>query len=815
MLISLNWLRKYIDLSDKTVEEIAHALNMLGFEVEEVKETGLPQLEKVVVGQVLSRDRHPNADRLGVCRVTVDETDDPLQIVCGASNYRVGDRVPVALVGSSLPGGHKIDATELRGVQSFGMMCSPLELGLGEDHEGLLILNGEPEIGTPINRVFPDSDTVFDLEVTPNRSDCLSHLGIGRELAAYFGKELVYPKLKTDLGHLPSTGPSALIEGVAVLSPENCPNYIAYSIRGVKIAPSPEWLQGYLRAVDQRPINNVVDITNFVLLELGQPLHAFDADKIGGREIVVRQALEGEKIVTLDNKERILNSDMLVIADAEKPLVVAGIMGSIEAEVDENTVDIVLESAYFNPSNIRKTSRRLGLSSDSSYRFERGVDPNGADFAALRAIDLIMEMAGGERVGPAIQTGAEPTVEREIRISPQYIRDLAGFDFPDARVREVFRALDCAVRERDDHWKVEPPSWRGDLYRPADLAEEFLRLYGSDRIPEAPVTMSGMDQRDAPVASLARLHSRYLANRHFQECINYSLRSEDEISRWFGHLDLDPLRLENPIASDQTHLRVSLIPGLLDALKFNRARDTGLERVFEVGKVFHERERRVYELFSVAFLAFIPDRTTRWKRREAFDFYSAKSIMEVLAKAAGLDIESIGYQMEDGGGSLWLQGHSAKVGALTEDGFETQIGRLRFKVVKEWDLEGDVLGGSLEILPEKLGEDEGMVTYQPFSQFPPAAKDLALVVDESLLAETVRCQLGKMARQVAGNRFDLEAVSVFDVYKGEGIPKGKKSLAFNLRFRANDRTLTDKEVGEVFSALQDRVEASTPYRIRN
>ena len=814
MLISLNWLSRYIDLADKSVEEIAHALNMLGFEVEEVRETGLPRLDKVVVGRVLRRDQHPNADRLTVCRVDVGGLR-PLEIVCGASNYRVDDRVPVALVGSSLPGGHKIDATELRGVISFGMMCSPRELGLGEDHEGLLILDGEPEIGAPINQVFPDSDTVFDLEVTPNRPDCLSHLGIGRELAAYFGKQLICPELKADLDSPPPVGQSALIKGVTTLSPDNCPNYIAYSLSGVKIAPSPEWLQGYLRAVDQRPINNVVDITNFVLLELGQPLHAFDADKIGGREIVVRQAMEGEKIVTLDNKERILNSDMLVIADAEKPLVVAGVMGSIEAEVDENTVDIVMESAYFNPSNIRKTSRQLGLSSDSSYRFERGVDPNGTKRAALRAIDLILEVAGGERVGSRIQTGSEPATERKIAITPQYIRDLAGFEFSEARVRKAFEALGCAVRERDDHWEVEPPSWRGDLCRPADLAEEFLRLYGSNHIPEAPVTMKGMDQRDDPVASLARLHSRYLANRHFQECKNYSLRSEDETSRWFGHLDLGQLRLENPIASDQTHLRVSLIPGLLDNLKFNRARDTGLERVFETGKVYHELEGRVYEMYSVAFLVHIPERTAGWKGREPFDFYSAKSLMEVLAKAAGLDLEGIGYETRERDGSLWLEGHSARVDALIVDGFEAQIGRLRFKVAKEWDLDGAVLGGSLEILPEKLMEDRGMVTYRPFSQYPPAVKDLALVVDESLLAETVRSDLGKLARQVAGNRFELEAVSVFDVYKGEGVPEGKKSLAFNLRFRAEDRTLTDAEVGEVFSALQDRIEASTPYRIRN
>ena len=815
MLVSLSWLSNYIDLSDKTIEEFAYALNMVGFEVEGVKETGLPQLEKVVVGAVLSREGHPNADRLSVCQVKVNDTGEPLQIVCGASNYQAGDRVAVALVGSRLPGDFKIEATGLRGVKSFGMMCSPRELGLGEDHEGLLILEGEPEIGTPINEIFRESDTVFDIEVTPNRPDCLSHLGIARELAAYYGKELIYPELKTDFAGLRLAGEPALIDGVTVTSPNNCPNYYAHSLRGIKIAPSPDWLQDYLKAVDQRPINNVVDITNFVMLELGQPLHAFDAKKIGGNEIIVRQASDGEKIITLDEKERSLTTDMLVIADAKKPLVVAGVMGSIDGEVDDDTVEIVLESAYFNPSNIRKTSRELGLSSESSYRFERGVDTHGTNFAALRAIDLILEIAGGEIVGPVIQAGSEPMVEREISIKPQYIRDLAGFEFRDAQVRDVFDALECAVTERDDGWEVKVPSWRADLYRRADLAEEFLRVYGSDRIPEAPVTMRGLVQKDAPVASLATAHTHYLANRHFQECINYSLRSEEESSRWFGHYNLAALKLENPITSEQTHLRVSLIPGLLDTLKLNQARDTGLERVFEVGKVFHEQDGQVYEMFSVAFLIFNPDRATRWKAREPSDFYSAKRVMEVLAKAAGLDLERVGYKTLDRSSSIWQQRHSAEVGALAENGFEARLGMLDVKLVKEWDLEGSVQAGSLNVLPEKLGEDAGIVKFKPFSQFPPAVKDLALVVDKSLLAETVRGDLKKIAWRVLDNRFDLEAVSVFDVYKGEGVPEGKKSLAFNMQFRAGDRTLTDKEVGEVFNELQKQVAASTEYKVRS
>ncbi|MCB1120812.1 MAG: phenylalanine--tRNA ligase subunit beta, partial [Verrucomicrobiae bacterium] len=427
-------MKNYVDLSDKSVDQIEYALTMVGFEVEGLRDTGLPDLPKVVVGEVLSRDQHPDADRLGVCNVNVGEVE-PLQIVCGASNYKVGDRVPVALVGARLPGDFKIKASKLRGVESFGMMCSPRELGLGDDHAGLMILEDRPEIGKPINEVFTDSDTVFDIEVTPNRPDCLSHLGIARELAAYFGKAFSYPKLNLDFDGIRNSVEPALISGVEVAAPDDCPNYYAHSIRGVKIGSSPDWLKRYLESVDQRPINNIVDITNFVLLELGQPLHAFDANKIGGKKIVVRRARPEEKITTLDDKQRKLNPEMLVIADAEKPLVVAGVMGSVDAEVDDNTVDIVLESAYFDPSGIRKTSRTLGLSSDSSYRFERGVDPNGANFAALRAIELILGMAGGELVGPVFQAGSEPLVEREIELKPQYIRDVAGFEIPDSKIR--------------------------------------------------------------------------------------------------------------------------------------------------------------------------------------------------------------------------------------------------------------------------------------------------------------------------------------------------------------------------------------------
>ncbi len=377
MKISLNWLKDYVAL-DASIEELKHAITFLGFEVEGVHHTGAPKLEQVVVGEVLTRDKHPNADKLSVCTVDIGPAGGVKTIVCGAQNYKVGDRVPVALPGAVLPGDFKIKQSKIRGQLSDGMMCSAKELGIAEDADGLLILDGRPALGAPINDILPAGDVVFDVEITPNRPDGLSHLGLARELAAWFKRDLVYPPTKFN-GHPPDAAPHPhLLSSVSVEVGEDCPLYSATILAGVKIAPSPAWLQERLKAVGLRPINNVVDVGNYVMLESGQPMHAFDAKKIGGRKIIVRRAADGEKLVTLDGKERALSSRMLVIADAEKPLVVAGIMGGANAGVDETTTDLVLEVAYFKPQSIRWTSKRLGLASDSSYRYERGVDPHMA-----------------------------------------------------------------------------------------------------------------------------------------------------------------------------------------------------------------------------------------------------------------------------------------------------------------------------------------------------------------------------------------------------------------------------------------------------
>ena len=426
MKISLNWIRDYVAL-DAPVQEITRAITFLGFEVEQVAATGAPRLEQVVVGEVLTREKHPNADKLSVCTVDIGPAGGVKTIVCGAQNYKVGDRVPVALPGAVLPGGLEIKASRIRGQLSDGMLCSGLEIGVGEDAGGLLILPGSPRLGAPINEVLSAGDTVFDIEITPNRPDCLSHLGLARELAAWFRKGLAYPRERFR-GDVEGAGRSDLFSSVRVDAPEDCPLYAAHVVTGVRIGPSPAWMQERLRAVGLRPINNVVDVGNYVMLEYGQPLHAFDARKIAGGRIVVRRAQDGERITTLDGRERILSGRMLVIADAAKALVVAGVMGGENSGVDDTTTSIVLESAIFRAASVRWTSRALGLSSDSSYRYERGVDPHTALEAAWRAIDLIVETSGGSVVGPVCVVGGDVPWRREVTVSSGFVNERLGFD---------------------------------------------------------------------------------------------------------------------------------------------------------------------------------------------------------------------------------------------------------------------------------------------------------------------------------------------------------------------------------------------------
>jgi phenylalanyl-tRNA synthetase beta chain len=821
MKISLNWLRDYVPL-EASIDEISRAITFLGFEVEGVASTGAPKLENVVVGEILTRGKHPNADKLSVCTVDVGSAGGVKTIVCGAYNCDAGNRVLVALPGAVLPGNFQIKLSKIRGQESQGMMCSPDEIGMGSDHSGLLILPGKPALGTPINQALPPGDTVFDIEITPNRPDCQSHLGIARELAAWFKLPLNYPqeKFRGDLGDAPAR--ADLLKGVRVDASEDCPLYTAHVITGIKIGPSPAWMQERLNAVGLRPINNVVDVGNYVMLETGQPMHAFDAKKLGGNQIIVRHASEGEKIVTLDGKERVLNSRMLVIADTNRPVVIAGIMGGENSGVTNDTTDLVLECAIFKRQTIRATSRKLALSSDSSYRYERGVDPHAALEAAWRAIDLIIETAGGKVVGPVYRIGGDVPWQREIVVTHDFITEKLGFDIPPAAMRAAFESLELTItrEEETEHpkrgvaWTVNIPSWRDDLDRPIDLVEEVLRLYGTEKIPATVVTSPGLLAEDDPIVEFNRHVTDYLVGHDFHECVNYTLRPAKEIATWVSQTAVQELALANPFVEDQSHLRPTLITGLLESVKLNQSRGVVASRLFETGRVFIERNGENLECAAVGFVIAEPIGERAWLKREPADFYTIKHHLTAIAAAAGIDLtrQPVAASGENSYFG-WQAGQAAAVGDIAH-GWNARYGLLNLALVKATGIEGKVYAGIFVILPEKVSKETTRRRYSDFSLFPAALRDVALVVDSSTPAADVQKTLTKIARAAVGNAFAVENVAVFDVYQGKGLPDGKKSLAFSLIFRSADRTLTDEEVSAAFTKIQKDIAADGKISVR-
>jgi len=815
MRVSLSWLKKYVNLA-ATPEELKRVLPMIGHEVASVEVKGLMPLPQVVVGEILTSAQHPNADKLSVCSVQTSLTEPPRQIVCGAKNYKVGDRVPVALPGAKLPGDFTIKRSKLRGVESDGMMCSGKELGLGDDHSGLLILENRPEIGTPINNLFPEPEAVFELELTANRGDCWSHVGIARELAAKYGQPLQVPAPKSAPEAKSAPDGNHLLKALRVTSAD-CPYYTAAAIRGVKIGPSPAWLKRDLEAVGLRAINNVVDVTNWVMLELGQPLHAFDAKKIRGAEIVVRAANAGEKITTLDGKERVLDPSVLVIADAERPLVVAGVMGSVDAEVDATTTDIALESAYFRPSAIRQATRLLGLHTDSSQRFARDVDPAGVVLAARRAIDLILETAGGELVPRYAVHGAAPRDAHIIQITPDYVRERLGFTVSDAEIRGIFERLGfhVAVDAVGAPWFVGVPSVRGEVARPIDLVEEFLRIYGTDKIPAAPVSVTSLDREDDAQGVFGVKAAEFLAAKQFAECVHYTLRDGAELPKWQSDTPTGVLALANALNADMSHLRPSLVPGLLEALRRNTDHGNGLPRLSEVGRIFRENDGKLNEVESVAFV--VPGETGErsWKTMPAPDFYAVKGLAtQLAAHLLGIDAATLDFQ-PIGPRPMWQSGHAAESGCWVKNGFQIKCGLVSPGLTKEKGLDCFVYAGELLVRPDFLAKAKSRARLQAFSAFPPTTRDLALVVDEAASAESVRQDVEAATKAAAGTTFAVESVSVFDLYTGTGLPAGKKSLAFALRFRSLERTLKDDEVNAVFNAIQQTLTTGGKYTVRS
>ena len=530
MKISYNWLKQYFK-SEVSSEAILEALPLIGFDVEETEVLGPPQMEQVVVGEVIEFEAHPNADRLRLCKVKTAEGDDYHSIICGAKNFKAGDRVMVALPGAVLPGNFKIKKSKLRGIESQGMLCSAKELNIGQDHDGIMVLDASIALGTELNTLYSDTDIIFHLEVTPNRVDVLSHIGLARELVARFGGTVEAPKIQSELPIDDSLESNSVLQSLSVEATDICPEYSAICIEGVQVGPSPDWLKQSLESVGLRSINNIVDITNYVLHETGQPLHAFDSAKVSGQSLTIRYAKEGEKVNTLDEKTHTLNDTMVVIADASKPVAIAGVMGSADAEVDASTQSIILESAYFNPSSVRKTARTLNLSTDSSYRFERGVDPQGVRYGIERACDLILELAGGTLIGKRVQIGSVDKALESIEFSPDAMRSFIGFSVEDTEVQSVFESLNFEVdTSSESAWQITPPTYRQDVSRPVDLYEEFIRIFGTDKIPAQGISANGINAIDHPIYQFNDSVGAYMTGKSFNEAFLYTLRNEEEVA---------------------------------------------------------------------------------------------------------------------------------------------------------------------------------------------------------------------------------------------------------------------------------------------
>jgi phenylalanyl-tRNA synthetase beta chain len=773
MKLSLNWLKELLPLS-QLVPEIVETLTFAGVEVEGVQQRGA-DFDKIVVAQIESFEPHPNADRLSVCRVN-DGSGLPRQVVCGAKNFRSGDKVPLALPGALLPDGTKIKASKLRGIESEGMLCSARELNLAEDAAGLLILPADAPIGTPLSGIYPP-DTVLEVEVTPNRPDLLSHYGIAREVAALLN--LPEPKLPEISPVLDRVHEDSSV--VQLGAPDGCPFYAARIIRGIRVGSSPGWLRGKLEAAGLRSINNVVDVTNYVLLELGQPLHAFDLAQIKAG-IIVRKARSGERLLALDEKEYELNPDDLVIADHERGLAIAGVMGGSQSGVTATTTDILLEAAYFTPGFVRRTSRRLGLISESSFRFERGVDPEAVLLASSRATDLLLAVGRGKADESVMIGGSVPRFNRVVEMRPDRCDKILGMKVPDSAQLLARLGLKPAGGIR---WEV--PSYRQDLARESDLIEEVCRMAGIQKIPPrllASATESSASDRVHD--DLMQLRQR-LAGLGLFEARSLTLVDERALDHTLEAVS-NALVLRNPLSEDQRILRPSLVPGLVRAAERNFNRGSSSVAIFEIGRVFKIEAQE--ESISLSVLVSGERQSKSWNQEAAtFDLFDLKGILKTA-----LSKDLILVREESTSFAPLL------CGIIDRDGDQVgKIAQLRPGLAKEIGARDPVLVAELTLKP---GENLKRFVYKALDRFPAITRDVAFLADKELKYHAV------LDAFASANEPLLVDVRLFDLFvdpSGQKVPLKKKSTACSLTYRASDRTLTQEEANAAHSRLKTQL----------
>mgnify|MGYP000656189670 FL=1 len=793
MKFSESWLRKLVD-PKLTSEELSHLLTMAGLEVEALDPVA-PAFDSVVVAHVLEVVKHPDADRLNVCQVDTG-SGTPTTIVCGAPNVAVGLNVPCALPGAKLPGDFTIKVAKVRGIESSGMLCSAKELGIDEDASGLLVLPADAPVGQSIREYLDLDDNQFELKLTPNRADCLSLLGIAREVGAITGAT-------TNLPVVPEVPASIADQRNIVLdAPEACPLYCGRVIKGVDAkASTPEWMKRRLERSGIRAISALVDVTNYVMLELGQPLHAFDNTRLEGA-VHARLAKPEEKLLLLNEQTIAVDADVLVIADDAKPLAMAGIMGGEESGITLDTSELFLESAFFAPKAIAGRARRYGFGSDASHRFERGVDFGGVRRAIERATQLIIDICGGQ-AGPVVEAKASLPARQPVRLRTARAEKVLGLPLGGERIAGLFRGLALSFEQQGDDFLVTPPSWRFDMEIEEDLIEEIARLYGYDNIP-SPAPRGRMEMMVQPEAQRPAYRIRQmLADRGYQEVVNFAFVEEAwEADFAAKTAESDLIRLANPIASQMAVMRSNLFGGLVSNLVTNLKRKQSRVRLFEVGRTFHRDAaaqpvngfHQPWKLAGLAFGGALPEGWAGGSRK--VDFYDVKGDVEALLAPAQLRFEKLLHPALHPGRSARVLLDGQDVGC---------IGELHPEWVQKYDLPNAPVLFELDFAAVKLAK---VPAYAEVSKFPPVIRDLAIVVDQSVALQTL---LDGLKGQISGL---IQDIQLFDVYVGKGVPENKKSLAFRIVMQDTQRTLQDSEVDAAMQQLVSCFEQAFGAQLR-
>jgi phenylalanyl-tRNA synthetase beta chain len=800
MKVSIHWLKEYVDISTP-LEELCERLTMAGLEVGEVEVIG-GNWNDIWVGKIVDVNAHPNADRLKL--VTVDLGKQRSTVVCGAPNVTVGDKVAFARVGAHLIDGHsgemvQLKPAKIRGVVSEGMICSEKELGISDSHEGIIILPPEAMIGSPLADCL--GDTILDLDITPNRPDCLSVIGIAREIAALTGSKLHIPAVSyAELGK-----PIGSYAAVEIVEPVLCPRYCASLLAGIKITASPQWLQRRLLACGMRPINNIVDVTNYVMLEYGQPLHAFGYNEIRGKQIIVRRAGNGEIITTLDGVERKLSPDILVIADKERAIAIAGIMGGGDAEVTDSTANVLIESANFNQAVIHRGSLGLRLSSEASLRFEKGLSRDLPLVALERATQLMVELAGGKVAEGIIDVYPGKRQAEPVILPVTDVKRLLGVEMKANGIAKTLKPLgfSCRQTRSTSQIQVDIPWWRTDITCAADLVEEVARIIGYDKIPTTMLSSQLPKHEPAPMLSLRWQLRSLLVGCGFQEVLTYSLTSLEMLDRLSPQLQLigpTPMKVANPMSREQEYLRTSLRAGILSVLARNGRHQEEAVRLFEIGKVFLPREMDLPQEKEILCAVLSGSRNGLfWRDRvEPIDFFVAKGVVESILSQLGVTA-----RFEGGEDESLCPGRSASV--IIDDDKLGVVGELHHKVLEAFEISDTAY--LIEIDLDMLASfATALKKYQPIPRYPSTSRDIALLVDEQITYQQI-CD-------VIQNFPLVNSVTLFDFYIGEQVPAGKKSLAFRIVYQSSRHTLTDNEVDNVQQQILDKLQRDLRATLR-